>query len=123
MLVNNLYRVLSQQIDAGVIRAGLEIDAAHDIFKGHFPEVPVLPGVCMVQCIKELIESAYLLRTRIDKADMIKFLSMLNPVESNILDAEIVIKEKSETRIVFQANLKSSDRFLLKYSGSLFILN
>src|SRR6185437_6625145 len=104
MLVDNLYRVLNQQTDASVIRAALEIDATHEIFKGHFPEVPVLPGVCMVQCIKELIESAYLFKTRLDKADMIKFLSMLNPVESNTLDAEIVIKEKSETRIVFQAN-------------------
>jgi 3-hydroxyacyl-[acyl-carrier-protein] dehydratase len=123
MLVDNLYRVLNQKTDAGIIRAALEIDATHEIFKGHFPEVPVLPGVCMVQCVKELIESAYLLKTRVDKADMIKFLSMLNPVESNTLDAEIVIKEKSETRIVFQANLKNNDRFLLKYSGSLFILN
>ncbi|ABG59373.1 (3R)-hydroxymyristoyl-ACP dehydratase [Cytophaga hutchinsonii] len=123
MLVDNLYRVVSNQKDAAVIRVHLEVNASHEIFKGHFPEVPVLPGVCMVQCIKELIEESLLVKTQIDKGDMIKFLSMLNPVESNSIQAEISIKEKTETRIVFQATLKNEDRFLLKYSGSLVVLN
>jgi 3-hydroxyacyl-[acyl-carrier-protein] dehydratase len=123
MLVPDLYRILSQKTEAGTIRAELEVDAAHEIFKGHFPSVPVLPGVCMVQCVKELIESSVEKRTRLDKADMIKFLSMLNPVESNIIAAEIILKETSEERIVFQASLKSNNQFLLKYSGSLFILS
>ena len=123
MLVANLYRILNKQVEAQVIRAELEVDAAHEIFKGHFPSVPVLPGVCMVQCVKELIEASIAKKTRLDKADMIKFLSMLNPVESNIITAEIIIKETTDTRITFQASLKSSNQFLLKYSGSLFILN
>jgi 3-hydroxymyristoyl/3-hydroxydecanoyl-(acyl carrier protein) dehydratases len=123
MLVPNLYRILNQHVEAEVIRAELEVDAAHEIFKGHFPSVPVLPGVCMVQCVKELIESSIEKKTRLDKADMIKFLSMLNPLESNVVAAEIVIKETTATRIVFQASLKSNNHFLLKYSGSLFILN
>lgn len=123
MLVPNLYRILSQQVETELIRAELEVDAAHEIFKGHFPSVPVLPGVCMVQCVKELIESSIEKKTRLDKADMIKFLSMLNPLESKIVSAEIIIKETTDVRVVFQASLKSSNQFLLKYSGSLFILN
>lgn len=123
MLVKNLYRILNQETEAGKIVADLEIDATHDIFNGHFPSVPVLPGVCMVQCVKELIESSISKKTRLDKADMIKFLSMLNPLESNIIAAEIQIKETTDTRISFQASLKSSNQFLLKYSGSLLILN
>ena len=123
MLVPNLYRILNQRVEATVIRAELEVDATHEIFKGHFPSVPVLPGVCMVQCVKELIESSIEKKTRLDKADMIKFLSLLNPVESNTITAEIIIREKTDERIVFQASLKNKDHFLLKYSGSLFILN
>lgn len=123
MLVDNLYRVVTSETEDRVIRVHMEVNAAHEIFNGHFPEVPVLPGVCMVQCIKELIEESLHIKTRIDKADMIKFLSMLNPVESNSIIAEIIIKEKSETGIIFQASLKNEERFLLKYSGSLFILN
>jgi 3-hydroxyacyl-[acyl-carrier-protein] dehydratase len=123
MLVPDLYRVLNQQTEAETIRAEVEVNAAHDIFKGHFPSVPVLPGVCMVQCVKELIEASIEKKTRLDKADMIKFLSMLNPLESNIITAEISLKGTIENRVVFQASLKSNNQVLLKYSGSLFILN
>lgn len=119
MLVENLYTIEHTEIETNTIRASLSINASHEIFKGHFPEVPVLPGVCMVQCIKELIETTFTRKSIIDKADMIKFLSMLNPLESNRLHAEIIIRDKTESQIVFQASLKSEDRFLLKYSGSL----
>lgn len=122
MLVENLYTIEHTEIDANTIRATLVINASHEIFKGHFPEVPVLPGVCMVQCMKELIETTFTIKSVIDKADTIKFLSMLNPVETNRLDAEIHIREKNESQIVFQASLKSEERFLLKYSGSLLVV-
>ncbi|WP_018345143.1 hypothetical protein [Cytophaga aurantiaca] len=123
MLVPDLYRILSHKAEAESIRAEIEIDATHELFKGHFPSVPVLPGVCMVQCVKELIEYSIQKKTRLDKADTIKFLSMLNPAESNMVSAEIALKEHTEARVVFQASLKSNNQVLLKYSGSLFILN
>lgn len=106
-----------------MIRAELEINASHELFKGHFPSVPVLPGVCMVQCVKELIELSIEKKTRLDEADMIKFLSMLNPVESDMISAEITVKERTDAHMLFQASLKSNERMLLKYSGRLFILN
>jgi len=122
MLVEELYTVEHIQTDATIIRAVLVVNASHEIFKGHFPEVPVLPGVCMVQCIKELIETVYNVQSSIEKADMIKFLSMLNPLESNRMHAEIIIRDKTESQITFQATLKNEDHFLLKYSGNLLLV-
>jgi 3-hydroxyacyl-[acyl-carrier-protein] dehydratase len=119
MLVENLYRIIHLTHDSNSIRADLEIDSSHEIFKGHFPSIPILPGVCMVQCIKELIDHTLGIRTRIEKADMIKFISMLNPLESTNIHADIVLKDKSDTRIVFQATLKNNEQILLKYAGSL----
>ncbi|MGN6646246.1 MAG: hydroxymyristoyl-ACP dehydratase [Cytophaga sp.] len=119
MLVDHLYSIEQSTLEQSIIRSRLLVDAAHPVFKGHFPDVPVLPGVCMIQCVKELIETSLQVKASIDKADMIKFLSMLNPVESNVIDAEIVIRERTEAGLVFQASLKNADRFLLKYSGSL----
>ncbi len=119
MLVDHLYSIEQTTWEQSIIRSRLLVNAAHPVFKGHFPDVPVLPGVCMIQCVKELIETSLQVKSSIDKADMIKFLSMLNPVESNVIDAEIVIRERTETGLVFQASLKNADRFLLKYSGSL----
>ena len=119
MLVDHLYSIEHSTLEQSIIRSRLLVNAAHPVFKGHFPDVPVLPGVCMIQCVKELIETSLKIKSSIDKADMIKFLSMLNPVESNVIDAEIVIRERTAAGLVFQASLKNDDRFLLKYSGSL----
>lgn len=121
MLIEDLYIIEHIEADSKSIRATLVVNPSHEIFKGHFPEVPVLPGVCMVQCIKELIETAFDVKSSINKADMIKFLSMLNPVESNKMHAEIIIRDKTESQIVFQATLKSEEQFLLKYSGNLLL--
>lgn len=123
MLVSNLYRILKQEQEGTIIRAELEINPTHEIFKGHFPSVPVLPGVCMVQCVKEVIEISIHKKTQLKKADMIKFLSMLNPQESTQVLVEIVIREQNDTELFFQASLKSNNQFLLKYTGSLHILN
>lgn len=121
MLVKDLYTVEHIEADEKSIRATLVVNPSHDIFKGHFPELPVLPGVCMVQCIKELIENAFEVKSKMGQADMIKFLSMLNPVESNKMHAEIIIRDKTDLKIVFQATLKSGEQFLLKYSGNVLL--
>jgi 3-hydroxyacyl-[acyl-carrier-protein] dehydratase len=41
--------------------------------------MPIVPGVCMMQMAKELIEFRYGKKTRIIKAANLKFLSILNP--------------------------------------------
>ena len=38
-----------QQIAANTYLCTLTLNAEHPIFKGHFPNNPVTPGVCMMQ--------------------------------------------------------------------------
>ena len=45
-----------QQIAANTYLCTLTLNAEHSIFKGHFPNNPVTPGVCMMQIIKNLTE-------------------------------------------------------------------
>lgn len=120
MLVKELYSVHELDITAG-IKAVLHINAEHEIFKGHFPEISVLPGVCMIQIIKELIENEYNVRTRLEEADMIKFLSMMNPKENNELHVDIQIKEHTNESLLYMASIKNAGAVILKYSGRLHI--
>ena len=43
-----------QQIAANTYLCTLTLNAEHPIFKGHFPNNPVTPGVCMMQIVKNL---------------------------------------------------------------------
>jgi 3-hydroxyacyl-[acyl-carrier-protein] dehydratase len=63
------------------LEASFLLNPKHAIFAGHFPGQPVVPGVCMLQIIKEGLEQALDVKLFFAKAASIKFLSMLVPIE------------------------------------------
>lgn len=89
MLKDNLYTIQDLRKEANSIRISISIDAAHDIFKGHFPSIPVVPGVCMVQIVKELLTEAVQKELVLKKADHLKFLTVINPKETTSVRVEI----------------------------------
>ena len=81
MLKDSLYKIITlNQVD-GTIEAVLEIDKANKIFEGHFPGQPILPGACMLQMVKEILEFALNLNIRLKKAGQMKFIAMIDPTK------------------------------------------
>ena len=67
MLINSFYNIVSStQLADGSYRYEVSLDGRHEIFKGHFPKLPVLPGVCILQIVKDIVEDivGYKLRLR-----------------------------------------------------------
>ena len=60
-----------------------------------FPEVPVVPGVCMMQMVKELVEDFTGQRLRLSKADHLKFLTIINPRDNKLLHVDIAVSSNS----------------------------
>lgn len=80
MLLPNLYQVLKKEVVAETtILVTVEVDKNHQVFKGHFPENPVMPGVCMLQIIKELSEEHLETPLFLQKASNVKFTALMNP--------------------------------------------
>ena len=48
----------------------------------HFPNVPIVPGVCQIQIITELLEMYLGKRLYLSEVKNIKFLSVLEPVKT-----------------------------------------
>lgn len=59
IFLNSLYKVLSSEKTDTGFHWQLEIIHTHTIFKGHFPGAPVLPGIAMLQIIRECVESSF----------------------------------------------------------------
>ena len=55
------------------------INAAHGIFAGHFPDQPVLPGVCMVQIAVAIASAMHGKALRVANARTMKFLAPVDP--------------------------------------------
>jgi 3-hydroxyacyl-[acyl-carrier-protein] dehydratase len=89
MLSGSFFEVLSLKAEDRKLEAVLQINAAHPIFEGHFPGQPVVPGVCMLQMVKEVLEKKLGAATTLSAADNIKFLTVINPVENNRVSLEL----------------------------------
>jgi|SRR5690554_5037228 len=94
MLIEGLYKVEGTEKTANGISARIQIDKDHDIFKGHFPGNPVMPGVCMIQIIKELTENTIQKDLFLTQASNIKFMSIINPEINLSLEISIDISEE-----------------------------
>jgi 3-hydroxyacyl-[acyl-carrier-protein] dehydratase len=99
MLSGDFYYTKALEQHDGTIHAILEINVKHKIFDGHFPGQPVVPGVCMVQIVKEILESVLAKETRLIRADNLKFLTVIVPTENNIIHAELVYTYAADKKI------------------------
>jgi 3-hydroxyacyl-[acyl-carrier-protein] dehydratase len=117
MLQGNFYTVLNNQSNNSSVNALVELNPDHHIFDGHFPQVPVVPGVCMMQMVKELVEDFTGQRLRLSKADHLKFLTIINPRENKLLQVDIAIISTSLQNIQVTAAFFHQKTVFFKFKG------
>src|SRR5687768_13751984 len=118
MLLNDFFSVHDQHHAAGNVTATLLINKDHGILKGHFPGQPVVPGVCMMQMVKELIELQTQRDLRITEADNMKFLSIINPDLNNEVQASVSYTDNNGA-LSINASLFSGDTIYFKLKATL----
>lgn len=118
MLIKNLYTVTHFKPKDFKVNALVSINKDNPIFAGHFPKNPVMPGVCMIQIIKELTEKVTHKKLFLQKANNIKFMAIINPeknpdlrLEISFLEEDAVIKVKNTTYFNETLALKFSGEF------------
>lgn len=95
MLLKKLYTVEKHtEVDAQQHEFIIEINKDHEIFKGHFPGNPVMPGVCMIQIIKNLTETVVQETLFLENSSNIKFMAKINPEETSRLHITITINKE-----------------------------
>jgi 3-hydroxyacyl-[acyl-carrier-protein] dehydratase len=120
MLLGNFFTIQFIQASPNAINARLEINPFHPIFHGHFPGIPVVPGVCMIQMLKEIVESVIGQTTRLVKSDQIKFLSVLDPNLNKIIQAELKYELGQGGEIQVVGSLSNNETIFLKFNGTFF---
>jgi len=122
MLHPDLFTFTDLQADGDKLKTTISLNASHPIFKGHFPGQPVLPGVCMMQMVKEITEVHLDKKLRLQKARELKFLSFIDPVEHASIQLELSMKTIDES-IKVDAKLLNDATVFFKFSGSFVQLN
>ena len=67
MLKNNLFNIISENCIDSKLEYLITINAGHPIYKGHFPGIPVTPGVVEHEIVQELFEHHIGFKTKLLK--------------------------------------------------------
>ena len=98
MNLDTFYTVQARKlVEENSLSVILQLNPGHDVFKGHFPDHPVLPGVAMLQIIKELTEKHCNTSLFMQSANRVKFLALVNPFEKDTLEFHLTFQHEENT--------------------------
>jgi 3-hydroxyacyl-[acyl-carrier-protein] dehydratase len=100
MLLKDFYtvKVLEKTTDSKY-KVQITINEKHEVFQGHFPENPIMPGVCMMQIIKELTEQITNSTLFMELLSNVKFTALINPFVNPELLLELDINTTEENLV------------------------
>jgi len=93
------------------------INKNSNIFKGHFPEQPILPGVCMLEIIASVFSEITTGERRLIEGDNIKFLSILDPAVDNKINVAINFNISEDQVYNVKSEISGNGKVFLKFKG------
>jgi len=118
-LNTDIFLIINTDQSKDKIIAKIAINSQSEIFKGHFPDQPVVPGACVLQLVKDVLEHGLKKPLQLIKAEQLKFITMLVPgnEQETILDIRYKILEDSHIKVT--AKLIAGDLICFKFQGNL----
>lgn len=109
MFQNEFYSITSQQpADNGFV-ATVQFNAGHYIYKAHFPQNPITPGVMLIEIAKELLAAFYQYPLQLTVAKNIKFLRVLNPMENPEVEYKITTEAGADGSIKANVSVEKGE--------------
>jgi 3-hydroxyacyl-[acyl-carrier-protein] dehydratase len=121
LLSDDFFRILEIDQEAEAkekVIAKIELNPKHPVYNGHFPGNPVVPGVCIIQMIKEVIAHHLAKELTMVKADEVKFLNIVNPEINSVLQMEITFKPPVNNMIQTGVMITVNDQVFIKFRGT-----
>lgn len=115
ILKDNLYTIMSQSVAENDADFRIALDAEHFIYRAHFPNNPITPGVCLIQLVVELFGWVRGRNFSIKSLKKIKFTAPISPVTSPEVGVSLHFAE-SEGGWQIKALVKEGDTVFAKMS-------
>lgn len=118
MVLKDFYKVLSEEKTTdSKYSITILVNEKHEIFKGHFPGNPIMPGVCMIQIIKELTEKITESTLMIQTLANVKFMALINPENNPELRLELDITMTEDNLVKVKNTTYFNETVALKLSN------
>ncbi|KIA98069.1 3-hydroxyacyl-ACP dehydratase [Flavobacterium sp. KMS] len=118
MVLKDFYKILSlENTNDSKYDAVILVNDKHDVFKGHFPDNPIMPGVCMIQIIKELSETITKSNLMMQTLSNVKFMALINPEVTPELRLELDITTTEDGLVKVKNTTYFNETVALKLSN------
>lgn len=107
-LKDNLYTIVKKELVGGKQTFFITLNSSCFIYAAHFPNMPITPGVCIIQIVEELLEDLIGCSCRLCTVKNAKFLSVLSPEgqevfvtyssvkeEDGVVDSQVIISDSN----------------------------
>lgn len=118
MELRSIYEIKSIDIREQAIIAEIAFNKDHAVFEGHFPGNPIVPGVVQIQILKDILENALDKKVFMNRSKTIKFLNVINPIETAEVIFEIDFELQHENDLTIKCIVKTESQVYMKYSGT-----
>lgn len=117
MPAKDLYIFEINNSENNTINAHITFNINNSIYKGHFPQTPITPGVCQVHIIKAVLNKVLNKQFQLFESREIKFLAMHTPVENNKMDMTLTYNNIDNNIISVSCSLFNNNTIYLKFNG------
>jgi 3-hydroxyacyl-[acyl-carrier-protein] dehydratase len=118
MVLKDFYKILSlENTTDSKYDAIILVNDKHAVFKGHFPDNPIMPGVCMIQIIKELSETITKSNLMMQTLSNVKFMALINPEVTPELRLELDITTTEDGLVKVKNTTYFNETVALKLSN------
>ena len=125
MLINSFFSIINHPENDICISdekpiefsVGVKVNSDHEIFRGHFPDQPIVPGVTYIEMIREILNQLLKSSLKLKEASNIKFLSITNPEINPELNFNFNLILKETNLIAAKVTVSSKNSSVIKFDG------
>ncbi len=117
MLIDQFFTITEKHREGNHLELKAELNPEHDIFNGHFPGDPIVPGVCQIQIVSDILSTEEQATYYLSSSNQIKFISVIKPQETPSFHISYTM-EKKDGNIVVTSKFYNEGIIYFKMKGT-----
>ena len=115
-MLESLFKIIIHHQRDQEISADIQVEKDHTIYRGHFPDFALTPGVVQMEMIRQVLGKAFEKEFRLKGSKSIKYPSMYRPSEKPEIQATLHYKQEGPL-VKVDARLHAGDEVFMKFKG------